>query len=314
MIPNVAHFIWYGRTLPWLHAMSIVSAARKGRFEHLVLHHADELDAASRDRLAALTPPSQPALELRKIAPAQVFGRDARGRRLRALHSELTQPAARANMLRAALLEAEGGVYLDMDTVTLQSFQPLMAAEAFCGVEPVAFPAALRQRPSIGGYARAYALAGLRTWLRREPRGPRYFPHVAHLFTMAVNNAIVGARAGHPLLAQVLDRMLVLPADVQRRRYALGTHLLQTVLEESDSKGLVVHPQPVFYPLGPQLSEHWFRVKSQLRLSDVIGPETFAVHWYASVRTRHWVDRIDPSFVRQHTRDQLISGLLASYA
>ena len=64
MIPNVAHFIWFGRTLPWLHEMSIVTAAQKGAFSRLVLHHGPELEDDVRSSLEAID-----GLELPADAP-----------------------------------------------------------------------------------------------------------------------------------------------------------------------------------------------------------------------------------------------------
>ena len=47
MIPNVAHFIWFGSDLPWVYALCIKSAAINGNFEQVVLHHADDISNSS---------------------------------------------------------------------------------------------------------------------------------------------------------------------------------------------------------------------------------------------------------------------------
>jgi hypothetical protein len=70
-----------------------------------------------------------------------------------------------------------------------------------------------------------------------------------------------------------------------------------------------VHPPRVFYPLGPEISEHWFRKVSSADLNDVLWPETLLVHWYASVRTKHILPLIDPAYVRQNAKTQLFSAL-----
>ena len=44
MIPSIAHFVWYGSKLPYLHALAIRSAATHGGFESVRLHHTDPLD------------------------------------------------------------------------------------------------------------------------------------------------------------------------------------------------------------------------------------------------------------------------------
>jgi len=317
MIPNVAHFIWYGRALPWLNAMSIVSAARAGGFSRVVLHHGPELAVETLARLQTL-----PNLEARSIDPSRAFTRSEQSAALQALYARLTQPAARANLLRAAVLHAEGGVYLDMDTITLKPFGPLLSAEVFCGAEPIAFPSTLFEQPSLRGYARAHALNALREVLRLAPTGPRLFPRFAHLYTLAANNAVLAAQPEHPFVARLLAAMLELPVDKQLRRYALGTHLLQRTLRETAAQPAsqtaraaqpVVHPQAVFYPLGPELSEHWFRLQHRIQLDEVLSPETYLIHWYASVRTRKWVQRMDLAFVQKHVQDQLLSRALSPY-
>jgi len=82
-----------------------------------------------------------PGFESRRIEPARMFaaaGVDAQA--LSELYARLSQPAARANLVRAAILAAEGGVYLDMDTVHGGNrWRSCAAAGAFCGLERIAF-------------------------------------------------------------------------------------------------------------------------------------------------------------------------------
>ena len=71
-----------------------------------------------------------------------------------------------------------------------------------------------------------------------------------------------------------------------------------------------MHPPEVFYPLGPELSEHWFRLNTRASLDEVLTSATRVVHWYASVRTRDRAPRVSPEWVTRHARDQLLSALL----
>ena len=92
----------------------------------------------------------------------------------------------------------------------------------------------------------------------------------------------------------------------------MGTHLLQRVLGSADPTWVRVLPPAVFYPLGPEISEHWFRMRERLPdLEQVILPETLVVHWYASVRTEQIVPSIDRAYVERHRREQLFSALAA---
>ena len=306
MIPAVAHFIWYGKQFWWVNALAIRSAALKGGFERVVLHHDQDLREAP--AFAALA--DLDSFEARRLAPDELFATTGPlGDRLAALHNELKKPNARANMVRAAILATEGGVYLDTDTITVDSLTPLLDAAAFCGHERVVLPAAVvrDRRPSV--MLRAGWLMALRDVYRRWPSGWRSFRRIEARYPLAVNNAVIGAVPGHPLIQGLLQAMVELPADRRHVPYALGTHLLQDRVAAYDGGDLVVHPPSVFFPLGPEISQHWFRMRRTLPLDEVLEPDTRVVHWYASVRTRRLVPKIDPDYVRANAEHQLFSAL-----
>jgi len=315
MVPNVAHFIWYGESFPWMNALALQSAHDNGALERVVLHFDGRIDPA---RLAALQA-AMPRLELRAIDSARVFAAVDEGAPLRArplaaplgaLYEALRAPAARANVLRAAILCGEGGVYLDIDTVTIAPLTPLLGG-AFCGSEPIAFPATVMRSKRPDRWARALALHGARLVLRELPRGYRAFRVIEPLFARAANNAVLGAPVQHPFLRALLTGMVDTPPERRLVRFALGTHLLQSTLAGYRGGDVTVHPPELFYPLGPEISRHWFRVERgrPAQLSDVLYPRTVVVHWYASVRNRAIVDRMDPAFVREHQKCQLLSAL-----
>ena len=68
----------------------------------------------------------------------------------------------------------------------------------------------------------------------------------------------------------------------------------------------------MFYPLAPEISEHWFRTVRVVRLNEVLSADTRVAHWYASVRTRPLVAQISPRYVREHRGRQLYSALVCS--
>src|SRR5262245_27933166 len=119
MIPSLAHFIWLGRRLPWLNALSPKTCALHGGFERSLLHHTDDIEKKDLLELAGV-----PGLELVRVVPEGLL-EGAAGPRLVDIYRELEKPAAKANVLRIALLSSQGGVYLDMDTVTIASLSPL---------------------------------------------------------------------------------------------------------------------------------------------------------------------------------------------
>jgi len=299
MIPAVAHFLWVGRSLPYAHAISTRTAVARSGLDRVILHHTDPLQATPWWPMLERTK----GLELRHL-DAEPLLEAVRGPRLVDIYRRLTQPAARVNVLRAAVLASEGGVYLDTDTVTVRELRSLLTVDAFCGEESIVFPrAVLHSRDP-----RVLALAGLRhvtrDLLRRAPGGWRAFRNIESAYARAVNNAVLGSAARGAFISGLLDRMIALPADRQLVRFALGTHLLQDfVAEQRDAPGFVVHPPPVFYPLPPEISEHWVR---PARAGGVMAramctPATRVVHWYASVRTKRFVAELTPGFVRANS-------------
>jgi len=303
LIPKIAHFIWLGSGLLWVHRLALLSAAKRGGFERVILHHDDGLTADGAGELART-----PGIELRAL---DTFGllEAAGGGALVGCYRALEAPAARVNLLRMAVLASEGGVYLDADTVTLRSFDELTSpGGVFCGEERLVFPgtrssALARLRPS------ALARVAVRDVFRRLPGGYRGFRHFERFYPTAVNNAVLGAEAGHPLVRELLARAARLPAERRTVRYALGTHLLQEVVADYSGADLRVLEPEAFFPLGPEISEHWFRERSRVELDEVLGPKTVLVHWYASVRTRQYVERIDAGYVAVHAERQLFSAL-----
>ena len=316
LIPNTAHFIWFGSKLPFIYALALRYAALRGGFDRVCLHHDQNL---SGDRRLWAHLQKTPGFESRPLSEASFPLDGPLGERLLALYRRLSQPAARANLWRAALLAAEGGVYLDTDTLCLQSFAPLRAASgAFCGEEPVALPATLSGPRSLLGHLRAGGLLALRDLYRRLPGGWAPFRRIEPWYAMAANNAILAARPEHPFILGLLEAMIAVPEERQLVRYALGTHLLQARVAEARAHPtpldpparLITYPAPYFYPLGPEISQHWFRAGSAARLDEILAPETHLVHWYASVRTREIVPRLSADFIRANS-DQLALCKLA---
>lgn len=306
MIPGTAHFVWIGREFPWLHWVALASAARRGGFERVVLHHTDDLSSAvwfrELDRV--------PRVELRRL-DAERSLESAAGGRLVDVYRSLGAAAAKSNLIRLALLFDEGGVYQDLDTVTLASLSELRRrSSAFCGVERIAFPQALRHTRDPRPWVAAFLKSAGRDVLRRSRHGIRWFRKIERYYALAANNAILGFEARHPFIGRLFERALALAPSERQRRYALGTGLLQDAVADEPRSVSVVAPD-VFYPLGPELSEHWFRMDLPVRLADAITRATTVVHWYASVRTRTWVPRLDRAWVERHRSRQLISALVA---
>ncbi len=306
MIPAQAHFIWFGSALPWVHALAVRSAALRGDFERVILHHADEPDGEGGWPGLKATA----RVEFRPLTPDEVLGRVERvGKPLAELYGRLRAPAAKTNVLRVAILAQEGGVYLDTDTVTIASFDHVRNAAAFCATERIAFPAHAVWTRNPLRLLRSIRLHVQRERLCRRPDGWREFLRIEGQYEQAATNAILASEPGHGFVVGLMERMLALPQWRQTVRYALGTHALQQHMAQYGGGDLVLHPPDVFCPLSPRISAQWFVFRAEASLDGVLSARTRAVHWYASLHGREWASRLGPDHVRAHARDQLFSAL-----
>jgi len=313
MIPATAHFVWFGESFPWLNALAIASAAEVGGFEQLVLH----TDCAPEVVLRHVGLSRLSRFEVRPIDLAAIA--ESAGRELgcvQRLFDAMLGPAARSDVLRALILAGDGGVYLDMDTVTVSSFAGLrQRCSAFVGQERICFPNWTFARPSVAAKVKAYVLSAARFALRVAPRGYRAFIGIEQYYSLAVNNAVLGAEAHHPFIEAYVSAMLDLPPAQAARRFAVGPHLLAEISRHfaSQPTPVLLLASDVFYPLPPVISEHWWRQVQAPALSEVLSPDTIVVHWYASVRSRRLAQRVDSDYVRRMRDRQLFSALASRY-
>lgn len=298
--------------MPWPYVFGVLSAAERSGLEEIVLHHTDALDDDARRRALERCP----RVRLARLDPiacltdaGQALGA---GEGLAAIYRAVDSPAIRVDILRAAILYLSGGVYLDLDTVTTASLLPLLGTAHFVGCERIVWPHFVRRSRSPVVWSRALALDLLRNVLRRAPRGWQMFRRVERFYHRGINNAVMGAEANSRLCAAYLRAMLAVPPERHAKLYALGPDLLQDVVDHFPGDDLTVADPHVFYPLPPEISEHWFRVTRHVRLEAVLPAQTRVVHWYASVRTRSRVAAMDPRYVREHRHRQLYSALVWS--
>ncbi|WP_227308197.1 glycosyltransferase [Acidisoma cellulosilyticum] len=278
----------------------------------MVLHHTHALEDCP--ELGALR--SHQGVRLSRIDPLAVLAQagealgPGKSEALAAMYGRLDSPVVRSDILRAAVLFIEGGVYLDLDTITTQSLRPLLQAPFFVGCEYVVWPGAALQNRTPSLLIRQVGLDLMRKVLRSLPGGWRAFRVIQGLYFRNVNNAVMGAEAGAPLLAAYLLAMLEVPSERQALPYALGPHLLQAVIQRKPGTDLVVHPPETFSPLPPEISEHWFRIGRLGTVGAALTEETRLVHWYASIRTAASVADINPAYIQENRQRQMYSQLV----
>jgi len=312
-IPRVVHFCWIGPKLPWAYGIALLSAAARGGMDEIILHHTDELEDGA--VLAALRAVS--IIRLVRIDPrtllqavAAELGLDGK---LWPLYARIKKPAILSDILRAAILYRHGGIYLDVDTVTVAPFTSLLDQRQFIGVEWIVWPYWVKTSRSPVVWAGTLLLDLMRKAMRLMPEGWRAYRHVEGLYYRGINGAIMGGEARAPLFGIYLRHMVAMPDHEQARPNALGPDLLQELIDADLIPDLKIYEPEYFYPVAPEISEHWFRPcrNAPQALEKVLGSETVVVHWYGSVRTKPYVAVINPEYILKHRQNQLYSALAA---
>ncbi len=314
-IPPHAHFVWFGKNFPWLNWLAVRSAADRGGYDRVFLHHADDLREAEHFRGLVHDPRIECArfdyhellTSVESIAPGIV-----------AMAASLKDPAMKADLVRLVLLWRRGGVYLDMDTVSIAPLDDLRAAGGFfCGAERLVWPWAVHGSRNPLQLGLAVARSGVRDLLRRHPNGWRYFRRIEHAYPVGPSNAVLGAAPGHLLLVELMNGAAGLSTKrLTASRCAAGTDLLEEVLSRYRGNDVRVLPTEYFTPLGPEISEHWFRLHPRhkpVRSAELVGPNTRIVHWYASVRAKHIIPIFNAAYARENRDRQLLSALSAPW-
>lgn len=305
------HFCWIGQHLEWAQGFALLSAARHSGLDEVKLHHTDTLaeNAVIRAlQTAGITFCHISARELLTETGEQL----GLGTGFSDLYETISAPAILSDILRAAILYREGGIYLDTDTLTLTNLSPLLTAQHFIGLENIVWPYWVKTSRAPGPWGRALSLDLLRKCLRRAPKGWLWFRFIEHLYFRAVNGAVMGGAAHAPLFAAYLQAMLTLPAPMQQKANMLGPDLLQSLIAKQSFEGLKIYEPAWFYPLPPEISQHWFRPCKNAThlLQRALKPQTMVAHWYASVRSKPYVKQIDPEFIKAHQNTQLYSALV----
>ena len=119
MIPKIIHFVYVGgRPFSFIHFLAVYTAWKVNRPETIFLHHTEE-PQGKWWRLA------RPLLTLNRVPPVtEVYG------------NTVLYPAHKADVIRLQMLRRHGGIYLDLDVVSINPFDPLLDKDFVMGIEP----------------------------------------------------------------------------------------------------------------------------------------------------------------------------------
>lgn len=123
MIPNIFHFVFGmkpdfgGKPFNMVHYLAVKSAAVLNAPDQMILHYQYEPEGEWFDK-------ARPYLTLNKIvAPTEIFG------------NPLLHVAHQADIVRLQVLKEMGGIYLDLDTISIKPLTPLLQHSFVIGKE-----------------------------------------------------------------------------------------------------------------------------------------------------------------------------------
>ena len=307
-IPNQFVFVWFGRKLPAFATIAIQSALKSNPGSTATLYHESNFVPG-----AELLGMSASGLQFEVIAVDKLLVQagnlapDLNTAAFSHVYSQLKAPAARSNLVRLLALFTRGGMYLDTDTLTLRDMSPLRQHTAFCGEERVLWPVGRRK-----ANLKAISLAEIRRLCAAIPYAYRMNRRLLPYYSLAANNAVLGAQCAHPFILELLKAVVETPERDLTRRFVLGTHLLQNTLARyqaaSAEEAITVLSPDHFYPVGPMISRHYFGHyrSAQAVAEELLSPSTYIVHWYASVAQ---LDKRDGAFIEKNAQHEVFSYL-----
>jgi hypothetical protein len=283
-IPKKFHFVWFGQRFPFLNALSIYSLHATTSSAEIHLHLSDDLFGephydALISRVPSLVLHQRRPEDLAAELPASIR------ERLAPICRGLTERRAwgpLSDIARYAVLHAHGGVYLDLDTLTVRDLTALLDCGAFCGREVLVVDGATYRRGGVLRHFRTTPLDVMRAVCARAESGYRWFSRIEKLYPSAINGAVLGACPEHALLVDALREVPVRAAFLERRRSAIGPDLLQDLVRQGRYPDVTVHDPKRFYPLGPTMAVHLARLRANAAeaAAEIVTAQTYVVHWY----------------------------------
>lgn len=309
-IPNHLIFVWIGKHIPWSFRIAMKSAIQHCTPERVFLFQ-QRLEQ-DRDQLSQEV--QFPDLEIVEVNSEwiqealqgieQETGSPTVVPLISNLIDTLPLPSSKSNLIRMAALWKYGGIYLDGDTVTIQDLADLRTHTAFCGLEHVVLSQSFYQSKNPLKWAWAGLRMGWRDLCTRFPNGYKWFRKTKGLYPLCANNAVMGFQAHHPLLKRAFLKISNMTSEEQYKRFRLGTHLMQKLTNNVSQQNISMLGESYFYPLGPELSNHWFQFSNANWEKEFLSPNTKVVHWYHSVETRlvegKWNKKLNEDFIKQN--------------
>jgi hypothetical protein len=290
VIPEKIHFVWSGKRFPYPFALAVRSARSVHPDWEIALHVGVEPESP-------WWPQAKELGTFRQAAPEQTLESvPGIGVRLVDLHRRVpaNYPAGKSNLVRLAILHAEGGWYLDCDTLCLRPLSTVAVQGSVVGEEwvwkhdqeRVATGLRLGMVPSILAFSTSWAAArsGLvaptsalerlarRVWGRPE-----------------LNNAVLACEPGNSWIFRLLELALEQDPAI---RFALGPGLVNLGWSSPGTAELPLRTPPeIFYQFPPSQTSRYFRGPT-----GSLPSQAALLHWCSS-NHKDLVEELTPGLV-----------------
>lgn len=285
MIPLRFHFIWIGRSFPFVNRLAVESVLQTNPGAEIIVHFQDP-PLQNGDWEALREKVTFRPVDMTELLSGLPTSLQVAAQAVEKVSG--TYLAGKSNVIRYLILCREGGIYLDFDTLTLQSFAPLLDAPAFIGEEEVF---KCDDDRVAGNYTWDFplmaALFGLSLGMTQA--NSRWLENSA-LFNLGdrflrkfwsarkLNNAVLGSEPGNPFFIRALE---LIPETDAGLRYALGPMLMNRIYATPVCKSIRRLNKDVFYAIPPSQTFRFFHGQNQ-----ILPPEAMAVHWCSSNHKR----------------------------
>jgi len=281
VIPLRFHFIWIGRSFPFVNRLAVESVLQTNPGAEIIVHFQDP-PQENEDWEALKKKAVFRAVDMTELLAGLPASLQAVAQTIEKVSNSYL--AGKSNVLRYLILLREGGIYLDFDTLTLKSFAPLLDAPGFIGEEEVFkcdddrvagnytwdFPL----MAALFGLSYGLTYANCR-WLGNSAPLNACDRALRKLWSARkLNNAVLGAEAGNPFFAQALE---LIPETDAGLRFALGPMLMNRVIATPARDSIRRMNKDVFYAIPPSQTFRFFYGPGA-----TLPPEAVTLHWCSS--------------------------------
>ena len=279
MIPYHFHFIWMGKNFPFANRLAIESVLQSNPEAEITIHFQDPPDNKHWNSLKS-------KVNFKEIILEELITGEDKESLLETLNGVASgYPAGKSNLFRYLILLSYGGIYLDFDTLTLQSFKPLLNHKAFIGEEYVFKSNEARVRGEfLPEFFYTFPAFGISWFLTRLNcfylKNSSVLNAIENIFNPLwrkpkLNNAVLACEPNHAFFKRVVEW---LPQRDPTIRFNLGPMLMNDVYNEGlHLDGIHRFGVDEFYYIPPSKTVRFFSPYQALPSKSAI-----AIHYCSS--------------------------------